>query len=215
MTLDVTSDADYGRWVVGLATAAALAIGVTATVLMVRQYTTLPVPLTSAHVKIETSRGHGSATHIGDGLYLTAAHVIGDGASIKISGHGATLLWANASYDIALVSGPEIAASVPLACYTPQLGEAGEAHGNPMELSDITTTARVAGSARTIGEWKLAIPVDGALGPGMSGGAFVIGGALVGVNVGSALAPTGRGASFFGLAVVVPGSVVCDLMGRK
>ncbi len=172
-------------------------------------------PITSAHVKVETKLGHGSATHIGEGLYVTAAHVVGSNKTAQINGVEVEALWANDTYDIAVLSGPNQAASVPLACYTPTIGETGEAHGNPMAFNDITTRVVVAGAPATIGEWKVAVPVDGTVGPGMSGGAFVIGGALVGVNVGAALAPAGSFPSYFGLSIIVPGSVVCDLLGRK
>lgn len=171
-------------------------------------------PLTSAHVNVTiTGGGHGSATHIGDGLYVTAAHVTNNGP-MTINGAEIKVLWANTDYDIALLSGPDTAASVPLACYTPSVGDVGKAHGNPMSFTDITTSLTVAGEAREIGDWKVALPMDGTLGPGMSGGGFVIGGALAGVNVGAAFAPAGAFPSYFGISIIVPSSVVCDLMGR-
>lgn len=172
-------------------------------------------PLTSAHVKVETATGHGSATHIGDGLYVTAAHVVKDVDTVKINGVESAVLWANKSYDIALVSGPSQANIVPLACYDAAVGEVGIAHGNPLFFTDISTTLAVAGEARTLNTWKLAMPMDGTMAAGMSGGGWVINGFLAGVNVGVAMAPTPVGfPSFFGISIVVPSSVVCDLLGR-
>lgn len=175
---------------------------------------TLPPPLTSAHVKIVLPAGHGSATHIGDGLYVTAAHVVDGQTEITINGDPVQVMWANKEYDIALVRGSADAAFMPLACITPQVGDMGIAHGNPMIFDDITTSLTVAGDVRTIYHWKSALPMDGTMGPGMSGGAFVMGGRLAGVNVGIVLMPVGIGASYYGISIIVPASVVCDLLGR-
>ena len=83
-----------------------------------------------------------------------------------------------------------------------------------MVFDDITTSLTVAGSVRAIGDWKAAIPMDGTMGPGMSGGSFVIDGYVAGINVGVAMAPASGFPSFFGISIIVPSSVVCDLMGR-
>ena len=171
--------------------------------------------LASAHVLVQLEASHGSATHIGGGLYVTAAHVVGDNAEVQIRGAAAPVLWSNKDYDIALVAGPAEAASVPLWCGTAAVGEIGQAHGNPMSLEDIVTTLTVAGVPREIADWKLALPMDGAVGPGMSGGGWIVDGRLAGVNVGAAMAPTSAGLpSYYGVSVVVPSSVVCQLLGR-
>lgn len=170
--------------------------------------------LPSAFVKVETATGHGSATHIGNGLYITAAHVVADSAEVKINGAKSPVLWANSTYDIALVSGPEHAASVPLACVVPDVGATGLLHGNPLFLDDVEVGASVAGTPRELQTWKVVVPIDGTLLPGMSGGGFIVGGALVGVNVGLLSVQLGLSTSATGIGVVVPASVVCDLMGR-
>lgn len=176
---------------------------------------TLPPPIASAHVKIVLPNGHGSATHIGDGLYVTAAHVVDGQTELTINGAPVQVMWANKEYDIALVRGSADAAFVPLACIIPQVGDQGVAHGNPMNFEDITTTLTVAGDVRTIGDWKSALPMDGTMAPGMSGGSWVMGGHVAGVNVGVSLAPAGAGfPSYYGISIIVPASVVCDLLGR-
>jgi hypothetical protein len=198
-----------------LAGAVASAVLLIPAYLLVNSADTEYEPLTSAYVKVETVTGHGSATHIGDGLYVTAAHVVKDVATVKINGVESAVLWANSTYDIALISGPSQANVVPLACYDAAVGEVGDAHGNPLQFTDISTTLTVAGEAGTLSNWKLAMPMDGTMAAGMSGGGWVINGFLAGVNVGVAMAPTPVGLpSFFGISVVVPSSVVCDLMGR-
>lgn len=216
MTYSETRYVNDGRYlaankVVGGMTAAVVLLGIYA----LFQPTTLPPPLTSAHVKIVLPAGHGSATHIGDGLYITAAHVVDGQTELTINGAPVQVMWANKEYDIALVRGSADAAFVPLACITPQVGDQGIAHGNPMMFEDITTTLTVAGDVRTIGDWKSALPMDGTMAPGMSGGGGVMGGHVAGVNVGVALAPAGAGfPSYYGISIVVPASVVCDLLGR-
>lgn len=193
---------------------AGLAAGVTAQIITTNAIPDGPgAPIASAFVRIDSDAGHGSATHIGDGLFVTAAHVLGDGLSIN--GAPVEVLWSNEAYDVAVIRGQDQLSSVPLSCRALLVGDTGQPHGNPMDIADITTTLVVAGEAREIGPWKIAMPMDGSIGPGMSGGGFVIGGALVGVNVGLATAPASSfSTSFYGISIVVPSTVVCDLMGR-
>lgn len=177
----------------------------------------------TSHVKIQTNGSHGSATHIGNGYFVTAAHVVAGHGDIQIKDDAGNLfdpelLWVNTSYDIALLrlANGDSFETTPLTCDIPAVGATGRAYGNPMMLEDIITSQVVAGEPRQFGEiWKFGLPVDGALAPGMSGGAFVVDGKLAGVNVGVLLAPTsGFSTSMWGVNVVVPGSVVCDLLGR-
>lgn len=171
-------------------------------------------PLPSPHVKVETAKGHGSATHIGNGYYVTAAHVVTDQPSVTIDGADTAILWANRTYDIALLRGPSQRAVVPLACIAPTTGQQGTAHGNPNALTDLTVGVRIAGAAGELGLWKVAVPIDGAVAPGMSGGAVVIGGELAAVTVGVSIADLGFVPSMYGVGFAVPGAVVCQLMGR-
>lgn len=198
-------------WFVGIIVALALlAIGY----LVFSAIQPTALPLASAHVKVVTAKGHGSATHIGNGLFVTAGHVVSDQPSATIDGEPAEILWVNRQYDIALLRGASTYASVPLVCSVPAVGTEVIAYGNPGDLDSISTAIRVAGSARQLELWKLAIPVDGALAPGMSGGAAVVDGKLVGVVVGVAIVPLGFTPSLYGVGFIVPSSVVCDLMGR-
>lgn len=193
-------------WFVGIIVALALlAIGY----LVFSANDTKPSGLLSPYVKIETNSGHGSATHIGDGYFVTAAHVVARQGGLRIKAtdnsiHDLEIMWFNQTYDVALlrVAKHDRFASVPMSCSIAAVGTRGESHGNPMFIENITTNLVVAGSVRSFGDtWPVAIPVDGA---------------LAGVNVGVLLAPTGGlSASMFGVNVVVPSSVVCDLMGRK
>lgn len=197
-------------WLVGSIVALALlAIGY----LVFSTDATPAAPLPSAHVKVETVKGHGSATHIGGGYYVTAAHVVFDKPSASIDGADAEILWVNREHDIALLRGPADRASLPLACVTPAVGQRGLFVGNPGPLEAITTEATVAGTARDFAAWEVMVPVDGAAAPGMSGGAFVVDGEVQGVVVGVMVANIGMFPSLYGITGIVPGSVVCSLMG--
>lgn len=204
-------------WFVGIIVALALlAIGYL--VFSANNYVAY-APLTSPHVKVVTAKGHGSATHIGDGLFVTAAHVVGDAEASIVPAGGSTtvaeVLWVNTEYDIALLrSSSDRFDSVPLVCVIPLVGSSGTAYGNPMDLDGISTQVRVAGMVREHALWKSVLPVDGALAPGMSGGGIVMDGTLVGVTVGVSIASLGGLPSLYGVGFIVPSSVVCDLLGR-
>lgn len=172
-------------------------------------------------VKIYAERGHGSAVHIGNGYYLTAAHVTGDRKEMKIKtalgDEGtASVLWASKQYDIALVKSgdPLLIGTANLDCRELENGEAIWLKGNPLNLEFITTSGFVAGAELSLGPWKAARPVDASLAGGMSGGpVFDAEGKLVGINVGGMVQRMGMGGSFVGISYIVPSSAICGLMG--
>ena len=178
------------------------------------------VPTSGAVVKAMHGKGHGSAVHIGNGLYLTAAHVVRDDMRL-VADNGdsapAEILWASEKYDIALMRA-DIAGvdAVDLECRVPEFGEALELRGNPLSLEFVSTWARVAGASRTIGDmWAEGLPVDGALISGMSGGAALdLQGDLVGINVGTMIMPVRTAGGPAGIGIIVSGETICGLMGR-
>lgn len=205
------TDADYGWFVAIVVVLALFAIGYL--VFSANTYAAAP----SAHVQVDMpDGGHGSATHIGNGYFLTAAHVAPTGLDVTINGYDTEILWSNPTYDIALLRVPDAEhyAAIPLSCSPLQVGQTGTAYGNPLMLQDIQTTLTVAGPVFSTPQWKVAVPVDGSIGPGMSGGAFVVDGHVAGVNVGVPMFPVGMGATTVGLGVVVPSTVVCELLAR-
>lgn len=173
-------------------------------------------------VKISAGSGHGSATHIGGGFFVTAAHVVGakDTMNVKTDGGqlgSATVLWSNKEYDIALIhSNIKNIDAASIDCRTPKKHEEVRMSGNPVNIEFIDTWGRVAGSAiEARPQWANVITVDGTLGPGMSGGGvFDADGDLVGVNVGGVSVPIGFSASLIPISFVVPAETVCFLMGR-
>lgn len=177
-------------------------------------------PVQSAIVKIVLPAGHGSGVHIGNGYILTAEHVASKGEVTIKSDAGdirpGTVLWSNADYDIALIRAkPDRLGVADLNCADLAPGQAVIAFGNPTELEFISTNGRVAGTVRSVGEWKVVFPVDMTILPGMSGGPVLdTNGRVAGINVGVLTAPIGFASSFTGIGVAVPSSVVCELLAR-
>lgn len=178
----------------------------------------------SAAVRIETAMGLGSGVYIGNGIVLTAAHVVhGDRVVRLISDVGdiqdGEVLWTNAAYDIAAVrpANARRFAEAYLDCRAVVVGEAITARGEPVGIRDITMHGYVSGEPRALEpKWKNAFVTDMTVISGMSGGGVSDAyGNIVGINVG-AMDPHGAEgeAAAGGLAFAVPSSVVCALLGR-
>lgn len=174
--------------------------------------------LATAFVKVSDKTGHGSGVHIGNGYILTAAHVVEDRKSMTItdSEHRdmpGEVLWKNAEYDVALVRVPGFGNLdfAPLSCAPNFVHQKVAAYGNPLDLEFAFTAGEVNGAAREWAVWKSVVPADMTIIPGQSGGAVIdTNGSVVGIAVGVMVFQMGlTGQGFF-----VPGSVVCDLMGR-
>lgn len=167
-------------------------------------------------VRIETGEGLGSGVHIGNGLVITAAHVVKSARYVAVvDEHGAgttgEVVWTNTAYDIAAVRYEASAPRDYLACVSPKQGETVIAIGNPVGLQFITMRGYVAGVEREVGPWKTALLVDMTAISGMSGGpVYGASGDVIGITVGTLNAGNGQG----GMGIVVPGHIVCELMGR-
>jgi len=175
-------------------------------------------------VRLMAGDGHGSATHIGSGYLLTAAHVAensDDGVMrVKFDDGSITtadVLWYNEAYDVALMrlkkfDGVQVSS---VSCRVPTQGETVIARGNPLMFEFTSMVGHVSsGIAKTIGRWRSAVPVDAVVLPGMSGGGlFDSAGSLIAINVGTlTMGPFG---ALTGVGVVVPASVACELMGPR
>ena len=168
------------------------------------------------------ARGHGSGSYLGDGVYLTAAHVTaGDGLSFIIkhqSGAEVKVLdvRADAERDVSLLfagKGIDLIPPVNLFCDYRGVGYDIYAKGYPMSLGLVETEGAISSVASPWANWKSVYRTDVALGPGMSGGpVFDSYGNQVAINIGMALMPLGFSASTMGLNLIVPTVEVCNFM---
>jgi serine protease Do len=192
-------------------------------------------------VRIELATGLGSGVYIGNGVIITAAHVV-DSAIRPVLGQdqsGANVygpptvklvsdigdkqdgevLWINKDYDIAAVR-PKNArrfTAASLACREPVLGEALMAEGNPAGVQFIQMHGFVSGDPRPfLPNWKSGFVTDMTVISGMSGGGIYDQfGDVIGITVG-AFDPHGQQGQTAqgGMGFAVPSSVVCGLLGR-
>jgi S1-C subfamily serine protease len=170
-------------------------------------------------------RGHGSGVYIGSGLVVTAAHVVANLKDNKItikteSGNllkEAELLWVNTARDIAVIKpkGTIGLKAAKLNCGTPALGDNIMARGNPGPMEFFTSWGHVSGPMRENGKWLESVSTDMTIVMGMSGGpVFNDAGEVAGIVVGALTAPMGFGVSLTGVGLIVPGSTICQLLGR-
>lgn len=177
-------------------------------------------PLDAVAKALIQNGGHGTAFHIGDGYFLTAAHVASapivlrfrDGRLVE-----AETLWRNEEYDVALLrinEPPPVA--IPLSCRVPKRGEAVSAMGHPLELEWIETKGWIAGEVSTKpGIWASGLPVDIAFVFGMSGGPVIDqDGHVVGITSKAPIAAVGFSQSLTGIGIVVDGKAICRLLAR-
>lgn len=102
-----------------------------------------PPPLAISTVLLSSFDGtsHGTGVHIGDGLILTAAHVVDSVNTFSLTDSQrrkqmATVLWASKAYDVALVRVEDASglATARLDCdHSPEVGDRVSAFGNPLK----------------------------------------------------------------------------------
>lgn len=201
-----------------------------------------PDPMAATVVLKTPGGGKCTGTHIGNGTILTAGHCTdkeGDTLTATFKNgreFEAETLWKSEAYDVALLrmadatvieikdgmpySVDVIASDNPSAsidCRAPVMNEKVDMYGHPMAMTWIVTSGRVAGEITDAykSAWREALPIDGAMGPGQSGGGvFSEAGALRGINVGIPLAQIGfNSQTFTGISFIVPASTICGLMG--
>lgn len=170
--------------------------------------------------KLSADGGHGSGAHIGNGRFLTAAHVAEEDRALTVRKRNgetgtSTLVWRDAGFDIAVIQttlkdGPV----ADISCRDVAIGEQISHAGNPRYHDFVQTWGRVAGAIinDADGTWKKVVPIDITSGPGFSGGpVFDKDHKIVGVLVAgySLSVPVYRGFAF-----MVPSSAVCVLMAK-
>lgn len=172
-------------------------------------------------VSVNGQQGLGSGVYVGDGIVVTAAHVVGDAKRVTCRADDGKsqycdVLWVDQDYDIAVVIPhvPDYFRAARLDCRTPKVGETVTAWGNPMGVEFITMHGYVSGDQRAAEpNWKSVIVTDMTTIGGMSGGGtFDADGEVIAITVG--VMSMGKAADG-GLGFAVPAADVCKLLGRK
>lgn len=175
---------------------------------------------------------HGSGFHIGGGLIITAAHVVRGYLFGSVEWESAgkrdgVVLWETGLYDVgAMQVGDAPSASADIDCRNPDIGEKLTAYGNPGSDNFLAIPTTVVGGARERGpNWQSVVPLALGAQGGISGGpVFDADGDVVGIVVGAPIALLQRSLdpkgiedydlSNTGVAYMVPGSVLCAVLGR-
>jgi serine protease Do len=165
---------------------------------------------------VEVDEGHGSAVHIGDGFFLTAAHVVDGSDRVALRGIGdARVMWSDTAYDVAMVhvrghTGP----ATRVDCRPMDVGDRITLVGHPAFLEWIQVSGQVSSdSFDRPGYWQEVRATDAFTFGGMSGGPVFDGrGRVRGIIVGGASMNTPFGSLPVGINFFVPSPVVCDLI---
>lgn len=165
----------------------------------------------------------GSGTALGNGYFLTAAHVIKDIQSYVVTDDGLRLTAYVVSYDktfdIAIVrvmsDNWHTFKPIELKCSITEPGTTIRMHGSFQDNDFVMTQGIIAGTPKSLPGWKMVYPVDGTVIWGMSGGAATdLEGRLIGVNVGIHIQLLGLQAIPMSFAYVVPSHYVCGLVAH-
>ncbi len=146
-------------------------------------------------VQINTSDGVGSGVVYGQGLILTAAHVVAGEETVVVrleNGENVegTVLGGTSEADIAVVQIDRT--DIPIAAlaldYTPRVGQMAIAVGSPWDLQSTVTAGIVSAVNQPVGcqsgGCRSMLQTDAAINPGNSGGALVDrDGRVLGINV--------------------------------
>lgn len=173
-------------------------------------------PTTDGIAKVITSAGVGSSFQIKDGVWLTAAHVLPDGNPVILQLRDgreikAEVRWSDKFRDVAMLVAPKgmNIEVLPLACYTPKIGDFVLHRGHPFGLAygeyrgAFATDAILADDR--VPMWPEFYVTDITAAPGSSGGILQRSGYAVGMVVGQfSRAPT--------MMITLSGKYLCDVV---
>ncbi len=177
-----------------------------------------------AGVEILVSDGLGSGVSIGNGMIVTAAHVVRGQKDVTVEAqdgkkYTARVLWSSDASDVAMLSVKD--AKLPAAklfCGDVRVGDEISAIGNPLGVKFVTSYGHVAAKAQKVGDIDEVFPMDMTTVMGQSGGPVFSNGRVVGIISMVMSAPLKNGDSYtpslVGFGFAVPSSVVCDLLAR-
>jgi len=185
------------------------------------------VKLAETTVYIITSTGLGSGVYLGNGIVLTAYHVVKDAEEIKIqttndepfrastgpNGHSVSILWTSTQYDVALLEMDYKNVKVStVACQAPEVGSDVEAIGQPYGIHFIHKWGKVAGKPIVFKSGLVGMPVDITIAPGMSGGPLFDKNHQV-VGISDMMISDSEKPGF--VSFMVPGSAICKLLAKR
>lgn len=179
-------------------------------------------PTMDAVVVIMRPNGRGTGFSIGNGLIVTAAHVVDGARTVSIKDTDGNTRMAHVDIvdkatDLAILSTSHRIPAAELDCRLAKVGDAIESIGTPLGLEFITATGRIAGAARKVGGTNVLV-TDIVTVMGQSGGPVFSGGRVVGVTHAVMIAPLpmeGRLVpSIVGFGYIIPSSDVCALLMR-
>jgi S1-C subfamily serine protease len=176
-------------------------------------YLTTPPYTSESYVRVYTDLGHGSGVHIGNGIIISAEHVVSGRSEMSIETTNgeqftATVLHADAARDVVIlkISGPATGLrSTELACRPVVVGEEITAAGNPGPMRNVKSWGRVSAKAAQHGRWASGAIADITVGAGMSGGPLYARDGVIGIVVGVYTAHPG-------FLIFVPSQVLCGLV---
>lgn len=170
--------------------------------------------------------GHGAGVHVGGGNYFTAAHVVVGVTEVNLQTEdgktgNAKVMWKDETKDVAFLHSDNLKpATANIDCRVPYVGEDLYTIGHPGIFDFIQTHGTVASSLKKDDDDQLNefIVTQIPAGPGNSGGGvFDIDREVVGIMNAVNLVPIQApmpGFSSGQLSIVVPSSVLCDLLEK-
>lgn len=187
-------------------------------------YATTPPVTMDAGVEILVGDGLGSGVSIGNGMVVTAAHVVRGQKDVTVEAqdgkrYAARVLWESDASDIAMLSVPGAKLPVAkLACDDVRVGDEISAIGNPLGLKFVTSYGHISAKPQKIGDIDEVFTMDMTTVMGQSGGPVFSNGRIVGIISMVMNAPIKNGdtytPSLVGFGFAVPSGVVCDLLAR-
>lgn len=211
----------------GIVVALGILFGLAASlVTMTNPSLTVEQAAAASTVRVNVGKGHGTGVVIAKGVVITAKHVVENAPEVKVVlDNGVekpgTVLWVGSGRnDVALVAAAtDDVEPMPVNCARTKAGMPVFTYGYPMTLSRITTWGRVATDVPFTGEDMLldAIALNLVVAPGNSGGGVFDAYGLRGIVVAIPAFQTGfmQSSPAVGLALMVPSTVLCLLLGRN
>jgi serine protease Do len=191
--------------------------------------TTQNAPSQTSAAKIIIGAGHGSGVYIGNGIILTAAHVVMNiptrlgiqDMTVKSSSGGqqtGRVLWFSNEYDVAaiLVKDTKEYRAALLTCIPSKVGDSIITIGSPLNDDFLRINGTVAGVNKFGTLAKKVTVAAMPIAPGSSGGGvFNEYGQVIGIVSQVMVSSLGLNSlSQTGISYYVPSDMICELMGR-